>query len=137
MEKKVIKTRDVMRSQFVEIDGLATVAEAITEFRNHDLEMLVVKKRDENDAYGVVLLSDIVKKVLAKDRAVDRVNIYEIMSKPVITVEPDMDVRYCSRLFSNFGLSHTVVSEGGKVIGVVGYKELLIPWLESDTKQFT
>lgn len=132
MEKKIIKARDVMRTQFVEIDGLATVAEGITAFRNHEVEMLVVKKRDENDAYGVVLLSDIVKKVLAKDRAVNRVNIYEIMSKPVVSVEPEIDVRYCARLFSSFGLSHTVVSEGGKVIGIIGYKELLIPWFESD-----
>ena len=132
MEKKVIKASDVMRSQFIEIDGLATVTEAINAFREHDIEVLIVKKRDENDAYGIVLLSDIVKKVLAKDKAVDRVNIYDIMSKPVICIEPEMDVRYCARLFSSFGLSHTVVSEGGKVLGVVGYKELLIPWSEAN-----
>jgi len=132
MQKKIIKARDVMRSQFVEIDGVATVTDAIDAFRNHDIEMLIVKKRDQNDAFGIVLLSDIVKKVLAKDRAVDRVNIYEIMSKPVISIEPEMDVRYCARLFSNFGLSHTVVAEGGKVLGVVGYKELLVPWFEMD-----
>ena len=132
MHKKVIKARDVMRSQFVEIDGLATVAEAINAFKDHSIEVLIVKKRDENDAYGIVLLSDIVKKVIAKNKAVARVNIYEIMSKPVISIEPEMDVRYCARLFSNFGLSHTVVSEGGKVIGIVGYKELLVPWFEAD-----
>ncbi len=132
MEKKVIKARDVMRTQFVEIDGLATVKEAINAFRDHDIEMLLVKKRDEHDAHGIVLLSDIVKKVLAKDKSVERVNIYEIMSKPVISIEPEIDVRYCARLFGNFGLSHTVVSEGGKVLGVVGYKELLIPWSETD-----
>lgn len=132
MEKKIIKARDVMRSQFVEIDGVATVTEAINAFKNHDIEVLIVKKRDENDAYGIVLFSDIVKKVLAKDKAVDRVNVYEIMSKPVISIEPEMDVRYCARLFSDFGISHTVVSEGGKVLGLVGYKELLIPWFETD-----
>lgn len=132
MEKKVIKARDIMRSQFIEIDGVATVLDAINVFRSHDIEVLIVKKRDQYDAYGIVLLSDIVKKVLAKDRAVDRVNIYEIMSKPVISIEPEMDVRYCARLFSNFGLSHTVVSEGGKVLGVIGYKELLVPWFEMD-----
>lgn len=132
MHKKVIKARDVMRTQFVEIEGVATVAEAIEAFRDHEIEVLIVKKRDQNDAYGIVLLSDIVKKVLAKDRAVERVNVYEIMSKPVISIEPEMDVRYCARLFDNFGLSHTVVTENGQVLGIVGYKELLIPWFESD-----
>ncbi len=132
MLKKIVKASDVMRTQFVEIDGVATVADAINAFKNHDIEVLIVKKRDENDAYGVVLLSDIVKKVLAKNRAVSRVNIYEIMSKPVITIEPQMNIRHCARLFDNFGLSHTVVAEGGKILGVVGYKELLVPWFEMD-----
>jgi predicted transcriptional regulator len=132
MLKKIIKASDVMRTQFAEIDGVATVADAINAFRDHEIELLIVKKRDEHDAYGVVLLSDIVKKVLAQNRAVSRVNVYEIMSKPVITIEPEMNIRYCARLFDNFGLSHTVVAEGGKVLGVVGYRELLIPWFEMD-----
>lgn len=129
MKKTVIKARDVMRSNFIEIDGMATVNEAIQLFDDSNVDMLVVKKRDENDAHGVVLLSDVVKKVLARDRSIDRVNIYEIMSKPAISIEPDMDVRYCARLFDRFGLSHAIITEGGQVRGIVGYRELLGPWL--------
>ncbi len=132
MLKKIVKASDVMRTNFVEIEGVATVADAINAFKDNEIEVLIVKKRDENDAYGVVLLSDIVKKLLAKNRAVSRVNVYEIMSKPVISIEPEMNIRYCARLFDNFGLSHTVVAEGGKVLGIVGYKELLVPWFEMD-----
>ena len=132
MEKKIIKARDVMRKKFVESEGTASVRQAINDFKDNNIELLVVKKHDEHDAYGVVLLSDIVKKVLAKDKAVDRVNVYEIMSKPAISVEPEMDVRYCARLFSQFGLSHVIVVEAGKVLGVVGYQQLLLPWYETD-----
>lgn len=130
MHKEMIRTRDVMETNFFEIDGLATVADAMRAFKKNDIELLVIKKRDEYDAHGVVHLSDIVKDVLAKDRAVDRVNLYEIMSKPVVTVEPDMDVRYCARLFSRVGLTHTLVVESGKVIGIIGYKQLLVPWFD-------
>lgn len=73
--------------------------------KQNKASVVIVKKRNEHDAYGVVLLADIAKKVLAEDKAPDRVNIYEIMSKPVIAVEPDLDVRYCARLFDRFGLS--------------------------------
>ena len=127
MHKQIIKARDVMRKDFFEIDRQQTVAEAIREFKENECRLLIVKKRDENDAYGVVLLSDVVKKVLAKDRAVDRVNVYEIMSKPAVTVEPEIDIRYCSQLFSQMGLSHTLVVEAGQVLGVKGYRELLLP----------
>ena len=132
MHKHTITAREVMRVDIFEIEGQATVTDAIRVFNENRVRLLVVKKRDEFDAYGVVLLSDVVKKVLAKDRAPDRVNLYEIMSKPIVSVEPNMDVRYCARLLSQFSLSHTLVVESGKVIGMIGYKELLVPWSETD-----
>jgi signal-transduction protein with cAMP-binding, CBS, and nucleotidyltransferase domain len=125
MTRTVIKARDVMHSQHLEMDGMATVQQALDAMRAENADVLIVKKRDEHDAFGIVLLADIAKKVLAKDRAPERVNIYEIMSKPVIPLDPELDVRYCARLFDSFGLSNAPVIEGGEVIGIVSYKELV------------
>ena len=41
-------------------------------------------------------------------------NVYEIMSKPVVSLDPDMDVRHCARMFDQFGLSSVPVIENGK-----------------------
>jgi len=59
----------------------------------------------------------------------DRVNVYEIMSKPVISIEPGMDVRYCARLFDRFGISNAPVVEAGQILGVVSYNELIFDGL--------
>lgn len=123
--KIVVKTKDVMRDNYLEMDGLMTVKDALIKMKETKAGGVIIKKRNENDEYGVVLLSDIAKKVLAVDKSVDRVNLYEIMSKPVISVPPEMDVRYCARLFLNFGLSSAPVVDNGKVVGIVGYKELV------------
>ncbi len=123
--KTVVKIKDVMRGNYVEMDGLMTVKEALIQMKEHNASYVIIKKRHENDEYGVVMLSDIAKKVLAKDRSPDRVNIYEIMSKPAVSVPPEMDVRYCARLFDNFGLASAPVIDNGKVVGVVGYKALV------------
>ncbi|MFT7184783.1 MAG: putative transcriptional regulator [Pseudohongiellaceae bacterium] len=123
--KTVVKIKDVMRGNYVEMDGLMTVKEALVQMKAHNASYVIIKKRHENDEYGVVMLSDIAKKVLAKDRSPERVNIYEIMSKPVVSVTPDMDVRYCARLFDSFGLASAPVMEDGKIVGVVGYKALV------------
>jgi len=125
-ERKTVRTRDVMEKIFTEIDGLATVSEALEVMRGNKEKVLIVKKRSDEDEYGIVLLSDIAKKVLAKDRAPDRVNIYEIMSKPVVSVDPHMDVRYCARLFNQFGLSVVPVIENDTVVGIVSYNELVL-----------
>ncbi len=129
MTKRLIKARDVMRARHLEMDGMATVAEALAAMRADKFSVVIVKKRSEHDAFGIVLLSDIAKKVLAGDRAPDRVNIYEIMSKPVIPVEPGMDVRYVARMFDSFGLSNAPVVENGQVIGIVSYDELVFDGL--------
>ena len=129
MSRQVIKARDVMHANHLELDGMATVAEALQQMREGQSDVLIVKKRDDNDAFGIVLLADIAREVLAKDRAAERVNVYEIMSKPVISVEPDMDVRYVARMFQSFGLNNAPVIDSGKVIGVVSYTELVFDGL--------
>ena len=129
MDRKVIKARDVMHEKHLEMDGMATVAQALAAMKDEKSDVVIVKKRNEHDAFGILLLSDIAKKVLAKDRAADRVNVYEIMSKPVIPIDPDMDVRYAARMFDRFGLSNAPVIENGEVIGIVSYNELVFDGL--------
>jgi CBS domain-containing protein len=125
-DSKVTTARDIMSSQFIEVDGLMTVNEVIHLLREKEVSVVLVKKRNENDAHGIVLLADIAKKVLARDRAPERVNVYEIMSKPVVTVEPELDVRYCARLFDRFGLSVSPVIENDSVVGIVSYGDLVL-----------
>ena len=129
MQKKVIKARDIMNKEHLELDGMATVKAALDAMKETNSTVVIVRKRSEHDAFGIVLLSDIAKKVLAKDRPSERINIYEIMSKPVISLDPDMDVRYCARLFDRFGLANVPVIENGKILGIVSYKELVFQGL--------
>lgn len=124
--RSLISVREVMRTEFDMVDGLDTIAEALKKSRHPESKCFIVNMRHENDEYGIVLLSDIAKQVLAKNKSPERVNIYEIMSKPVVSVDPDMDIRYCTRLFENFGLSRAPVIDNRKVVGVVGYTDIVL-----------
>ena len=126
---KVIRVRDVMKSEVDVIDGMLTVTEALKSMKYPDTRTLIVDKRHDDDEYGVVMLRDMAKKVLARDHSPNRVNIYEIMSKPVVSVHPDMDVRYCARLFDRFGLSRAPVLEHNKIIGLVSYTDIVLKGL--------
>lgn len=125
-KNEVIRVRDVMKKKFDLVEGLTTVAEALRTMKHVDTKCLLVNKRHDNDEYGIVLISDIARSVLAVDRAPDRVNIYEIMSKPVVTVDPDMDIRYCARMFDKFGLSRAPVVEHKELIGIVSYTDMVL-----------
>jgi CBS domain-containing protein len=125
----LIRVKDVMKTDFGTIEGVATVADALIKMKTLKTAVLIVNKRNEDDEYGMLTSGDIARHVLAKDRAPDRVNVYEIMSKPVISVHPDMDIRYCSRLFANYNLVRAPVLENKKVVGMVSPNSLVLDGL--------
>jgi predicted transcriptional regulator len=128
-KRPIIRVEQVMAQNYAMIDGLATIQEAIDLFRLESAALLIVNKRHDDDEYGLVLLSDIAKQVVARDRSPERVNVYEVMAKPVIAVDPSMDVRYCARLFERFGLSLAPVIEHQAVVGVVSYDGIVLEGL--------
>lgn len=118
--------RECMSSKVTEVDGQMDVLTAMKVMKKVGSTSLVVKRRNESDEYGLLLFSDIAKQVIARNRAPERVNVYEIMAKPVLMVRPEMKVRYCARFFEKFRISHAPVEEDGKVIGMVSYYRLMI-----------
>ena len=126
---KRICAKDVMKAGYGSINGSATIKEALNEMKRLQTNVLVVNKRDEHDEYGLILASDIAHQVLAKDRAPSRVNVYEIMTKPAVCVDPDMDIRYCSRLMSSLNLPRILVIKDRVLLGTVSPSALVLDGL--------
>jgi predicted transcriptional regulator len=124
--KPIVRVREVMKNDVDIVDGMTTVADALKNMKFPDTRTMIVDKRDADDEYGVVMFGDIAKRVLAPDLSPLRINIYEIMSKPVIGVDPQMDIRYCIKLLDRFGLSRAPVIENGKFIGLVSYTDIVL-----------
>lgn len=121
----IIRARDVMRSKTVTIDGMATVKEAADKMRAEHITHLLVEKRSPDDAWAMVSIRDLVEGVIVPGRAANDVNVFEVMTKPVITVPPDMDIRYVIRLMHNTGLSRVPVEENGELIGMISLVSLV------------
>lgn len=128
-DKKRICVKDVMKSDYGTISRSATIADALDEMRRKDTALLIVDKRDENDEYGLLLVSDIARQVLAKDKAPDRVNVYEVMSKPAVCIHPNMDIRYCSRLMVSLNLMRMLVVEDNVLLGTISPRALVLDGL--------
>jgi CBS domain-containing protein len=115
-----------MKNEFDTVDGLDTIENALKKMDHVNNKCLIVNKRHDDDEYGILLVSDIARKVLARDKAPSRINVYEVMAKPVITVDHNMDVRYCARLFDRFDISRAPVLDNGKVVGIVSFTDLVL-----------
>ena len=125
-KKPIVRVREVMKSDLDIVDGMTTVSDALQNMKYPETRTIIIDKRHEDDEYGVVMFRDVAKRVLAPDLSPERINMYEIMSKPVIGVDPEMDVRYCTKLFDRFGLSRAPVIEAGKIIGLVSYTDIVL-----------
>jgi CBS domain-containing protein len=125
-QQPIVRVSEVMKSEVDIIDGMLTVAAALKNMQHLDTRTFVVDKRHPDDEYGVVMFRDIAKRVLAPNLSPERINVYEIMSKPVISVDPQMDVRYCIKLFDRFGISRAPVIENSQIVGLVSYTDIVL-----------
>jgi len=127
MTKELICVHDVMKADFDVVESSDTVRQALNTMKYVSTKCLIVNKKHEHDEYGMVVIADIARYVLSKNRSLDRVSIYEVMSKPAISVHPHMDIRYASALFDRFGLSRApVVNHEGQVVGIVSYTDMVM-----------
>ena len=125
-ERTILRARDVMRTKLVTIDGMATVREAVEKMRAEHHTHLLVEKRNADDAWGIISIRDLVEGVLVPERSAKDVNVFEVMTKPVITVPPNMDIRYVARLLYNTGLSRVPVEENNELIGMISLSSLIL-----------
>ena len=122
----IIRARDVMNKNFVSIDGMATAREAAAKMRSEKVNSLLVKKRHADDAWGILVYHDFVKGVIVPGRSPDDVHVYEIMTKPIITVPADMDIRYVARLIYQVGIRRAPVEDGGELVGMISLASLIL-----------
>ena len=127
----VLRVGDVMRTEVHAVDGLATVSEAMALMRRHQVSSLVVPRRDADDEFGLILVSDIARRVIAENRAPERVNVYEVMSKPVLTLPSEMQARYAVRLLVRFAVSRAVVVDHDRnPVGITTLRDLVLGHVE-------
>jgi predicted transcriptional regulator len=119
----------VMTPEVKMIDGLAPVQEAIELMRNDGISSLIIDRRHEGDEFGLVVVGDIAREVIGRNRSAARTNVYEIMSKPVLTVASDMDIKYAIRLLDRFDLSRALVIEAGRLVGLVTMRDMVLRYM--------
>ena len=126
IETKLVS--QIMIPNFKKIDGVTRVAEALRIMKEKNLSALLVEPRDESDVFGILTLRDIARKVISQRRKLHETHVYEIMSKPVLSVPASMPVSYAARLLTNFNVSYAMVIESDQVVGMVSLNGIVTHW---------
>lgn len=126
-----LRVGEMMTADPLTIDGMATLNEALSIMRERNISSLVVKRRNADDEYGLLLISDIAQGISAGNRPASRIQVYEVMQKPAPAVDAEMKLRYAVRSMTRFGLSHCVVLRGRELAGIVSLRDITIRFLDA------
>jgi CBS domain-containing protein len=120
-----MRMHEVMIKKLESIEANAPVYNAIEKMVDRRIRSILIKPKDERDVHGIVTARDIVFKVIGKNLDPNKVRIEEIASKPVISVDKDMDIDHVISLMNKFNIARVFVSEGKEIIGVVSLLDIM------------
>jgi CBS domain-containing protein len=120
----MLKAADVMTKDVATICASATVAEAVELMNARGWRSLIVDRQDEQDAYGIVSETDIAYKVIARRRNPHQVKVSEVMTKPCITVNPELSIVHVAQFFAENGLARAPVVQD-QLLGIISITDLL------------
>jgi CBS domain-containing protein len=125
-KKKCI--RDVMMPDFKCVDGVTRASSALAMMKQEKINAILIEPRNDEDVYGILTLKDIARKVIGQRRKLHETHVYEIMSKPVFSVQASMPISYAARLLANFNVSYAMVYEHDQVVGMVSLHGIVTQW---------
>ncbi|AGA33523.1 putative signal-transduction protein with CBS domains [Thioalkalivibrio nitratireducens DSM 14787] len=117
--------KDIMQTEVVTISPLATLREAMAKMKAHRVKSLIVERRDEHDAYGIITYTTILGTIVAEEGDIDLVNVYDVCTKPALIVPQVMDVKYVARMMVAQNLQRLVVLEHGNLVGLVTMNDIV------------
>ncbi len=119
---------ELMQRDVVTINGSQTVAQAIQLMKTNRVASLVVLPRNEDDAYGILTVRDILGKVIDPGENIYRdiwnTQVLDIMNKPVFSIDPTMRVKYALRMMNKLGVRRLVVLRGNELLGIISEIEI-------------
>jgi len=127
---KYIPVSEIMNPNVKMIDGLTKASDAMVIMREEKNGSLIVDKRDDQDEYGLISIDDLSTKIAVPDIAPERVSAYQVMTKPVLSVESEMNIRYAIRLLTRFKISRALVLKNGKAVGIVALRDMVLRYYE-------
>ena len=115
---KDIMTKKVVTS--TEDENLANIAKKMAK---HQVSCIIIVKNKK--PVGIITERDFSKKVVAKDLNCKKTKAKQVMSKPVQTIKPDMNIYFTNQIMKKKKFRRFPVAKDGKLIGVITQSDLI------------
>lgn len=121
----MLLVKDVMKTNVLTISPFSSLRDALRLMKEKSLQSIVVEKKDRHDAYGILTYTTILKEIVADDGDIDLLNVYDVYSKPALTVSKELDVKLVAKMMVNQGYKRMLVTENNEIIGIVSMTDIV------------
>ena len=112
-----LKVRDVMVREVITVDENSSVKEAVDTMNEFQIGSLIVLERGK--AKGIVTERDFLRRVIAEAKDVMNTKVKEIMTAPLVVVEPSTDLEEAVKLMFQNRIKKLAVVDANKLMGIV------------------
>ena len=116
--------KDVMSSPAITIEENAPANRVAELMDKQDLGCIIVTSKD-GKPIGIITERDLVLRVLSKNAKPDTLEAKEVMTSPLITIEPDATITDTARRMSRLNIRRLGVVYKGQLIGIISSKDVL------------
>lgn len=125
MSRYDLTAQDIMQIELATILSDATIADAARQMRLEGVRSLIVEPFNEQDPPAILTYTDIIHKVLAEGLEPETILVESIMTKPLVTIPPEMRVEFIAKLFRQTRIGHAPVINCGKLVGIISATDLI------------
>jgi len=116
--------KDAMSSPVVTLDEEAPSNKIAKVMDEHNLGCVIIVNKSQKPI-GIITERDLVKRVLSKNLMPDAIKAKDIMTSPVVTIEPDATISEAARRMSRLDIRRLGVLYKDKLVGLVSSKDIL------------
>jgi len=123
---KQVLVRDIMTpiEKLELISAFAGMRELLQMMNRNNVRYVVVERSSEFDAYGIVTYTNVLEAIYSEDGDMDLINVYDLATKPMLQIIPNLDIRYAAQLMINQSVKHLAVTWEGNMVGVIAMKDI-------------
>lgn len=114
---------EYMSSPVMRIDAAASVQDAAILMEANNIGSIIVQ--ENGDDIGILTEKDFTQKVLAKGGNPEELNVTDIMTKPILTMDRYLPVEEANRFMHKNRIRHLAVTEEDKIVGMLSVKDLV------------
>jgi CBS domain-containing protein len=118
----VLRVEDVMVKEVITIDENATVKEAAEIMNKFEIGCLIAVKKGK--AVGIITERDLLKRVIAETLDANKTKVNEVMSSPLVVVEPSTDLEEAVKLMFQMKIKKLPVVQDKHLVGLVSLTDI-------------